>query len=279
MVEAGQWLRPQWFPRAGEADWLESVTRETRTVREQGRCLRRLHPRQDRHPGKGRGSLPRPRLHQHVLDPAHRQGALRSHAAGGRLRAGRRHDRALRPRALRPVHHDGERRQGHAAPRVLPSGAVARPRRGHGLGHRAMVAIRRGRTALPRRAPAGSRRCFRLSQDDAFPYLACAAFKLDRVPLRLFRLSFSGELAYEIACPARYGEALLDALMAACTALDGTAYGTEALSVLRIEKGHVAGGELNGQTTARDLGLGRMMSTQEGLYRPRHGRPARARGP
>jgi len=40
-------------------------------------------------------------------------------------------------------------------------------------------------------------------------------------------------------------------------------YGTEALSVLRIEKGHVAGNELNGHTVARDLGLGRMMSTKK----------------
>ena len=40
-------------------------------------------------------------------------------------------------------------------------------------------------------------------------------------------------------------------------------YGTEALGVMRIEKGHVAGNEINGQTTARDLGLGRMMSTKK----------------
>ena len=39
-----------------------------------------------------------------------------------------------------------------------------------------------------------------------------------------------------------------------------TAYGTEALGVLRIEKGHVAGNEINGQTTARQMGLGRMVS-------------------
>jgi methylglutamate dehydrogenase subunit C len=83
------------------------------------------------------------------------------------------------------------------------------------------------------------------------------------VPVRLFRLSFSGELAYEIAVPARYGEALLRALMRAGEEFDATPYGTEALSVLRIEKGHVAGAELNGQTTARDLGLGRMMSTKK----------------
>jgi sarcosine oxidase subunit alpha len=42
-----------------------------------------------------------------------------------------------------------------------------------------------------------------------------------------------------------------------------TPYGVEALSVMRIEKGHVAGGELNGTTTAADLGLGRMMSSKK----------------
>jgi sarcosine oxidase subunit alpha len=40
-------------------------------------------------------------------------------------------------------------------------------------------------------------------------------------------------------------------------------YGTEALGVMRVEKGHVAGNEINGQTTARDLGLGRMQSTRK----------------
>ena len=40
-------------------------------------------------------------------------------------------------------------------------------------------------------------------------------------------------------------------------------YGTEALGVMRIEKGHVAGNEINGQTTARDLGLAKMLSTRK----------------
>ena len=76
--------------------------------------------------------------------------------------------------------------------------------------------------------------------------------------------------------PARYGDALV-------RAPDGggrrhsasTPYGTEALGVMRIEKGHVAGNELNGQTTARDLGLGRMMSTKKDFIgRVMAGRPA-----
>ena len=65
------------------------------------------------------------------------------------------------------------------------------------------------------------------------------------------------------------------AIMAAGEEFGITPYGTEALGVMRIEKGHVAGNEINGQTTARDLGLGRMMSAQEGFHRPRDGRSAR----
>lgn len=54
-----------------------------------------------------------------------------------------------------------------------------------------------------------------------------------------------------------------------------TPYGTEALGVMRIEKGHVAGNEINGQTTAADLGLGRMMSkSKDYVGRIMAGRPA-----
>jgi heterotetrameric sarcosine oxidase gamma subunit len=97
----------------------------------------------------------------------------------------------------------------------------------------------------------------------AFPYLACGTFPLGPTRARLFRLSFSGELAYEIAVPAGYGDALVRALMEAGRDLGVTPYGTEALAVMRVEKGHVAGAELNGQTVARDLGLGRMMSKKK----------------
>ena len=80
---------------------------------------------------------------------------------------------------------------------------------------------------------------------------------------RLFRISFSGELAYEIAVPARYGDALIRRLMAAGEPLGVVPYGTEALGVMRIEKGHAAGAELNGTTTAEMLGLGRMVSKKK----------------
>jgi methylglutamate dehydrogenase subunit C len=96
-----------------------------------------------------------------------------------------------------------------------------------------------------------------------FPYLACAEFQWQRRPARLFRISFSGELAYELAVPARRGDATVRAIMAAGKDLGVVPYGMEALGTMRIEKGHVTGAELNGTTTAHDLGLGRMMSTQK----------------
>jgi sarcosine oxidase subunit alpha len=98
----------------------------------------------------------------------------------------------------------------------------------------------------------------------AFPYLACGKVSVGAgIPARLYRLSFSGELAYEIGVPARFGDALVRAIMQAGAAYGIAPYGTEALGVLRIEKGHPAGAELNGQTTAHDLGMGKMLSAKK----------------
>jgi sarcosine oxidase subunit alpha len=100
--------------------------------------------------------------------------------------------------------------------------------------------------------------------NEAFPYMAAATLTIGGgTPARLFRLSFSGELAFEIAVPAGYGDALAKALMAAGEEFGVTPYGTEALGVMRIEKGHPAGNELNGQTTAHDLGLGKLLSKKK----------------
>ncbi|WP_104492962.1 sarcosine oxidase subunit alpha family protein [Paracoccus denitrificans] len=100
--------------------------------------------------------------------------------------------------------------------------------------------------------------------NEAFPFMACAGLTVcGGLRARLFRISFSGELAYEIAVPARYGQALVERLMEKGADLGATPYGTEALGVMRIEKGHAAGNELNGQTTAQMLGLGRMVSSKK----------------
>ncbi|MFT3988210.1 sarcosine oxidase subunit alpha family protein [Aestuariivirga sp.] len=100
--------------------------------------------------------------------------------------------------------------------------------------------------------------------DESFPYLAAKEISvLGGIPARLFRISFSGEHAYELAVGADYGNMVARALMQAGEEFGITPYGVEALSMMRIEKGHVAGGELNGTTTAGDLGLGKMMSTKK----------------
>lgn len=100
--------------------------------------------------------------------------------------------------------------------------------------------------------------------NESFPYLAAREITIGGgIPARLFRISFSGELAYELAVPAEYGDAMMRALINVGKPYGITPYGTETLTVMRIEKGHVAGNELNGQTTARDLGLGKMMSSKK----------------
>ncbi|MGA9434929.1 MAG: glycine cleavage T C-terminal barrel domain-containing protein, partial [Roseobacter sp.] len=97
--------------------------------------------------------------------------------------------------------------------------------------------------------------------NEAFPFMACGEITIcNGLRARLFRISFSGELAYEIAVPTRYGDALIRRIMEVGAPFDITPYGTEALGVMRIEKGHAAGNELNGTTTALNLGLGRMVS-------------------
>jgi sarcosine oxidase subunit alpha len=99
--------------------------------------------------------------------------------------------------------------------------------------------------------------------DAKLPYMGCLEFNLEGMPLRLIRLSFSGELAYEIYTPADYGVALWEHLLKSGAALGIRPYGLEALASLRIEKGHVAGGELDHRNTLDDLGLGKMASKEK----------------
>ncbi len=99
--------------------------------------------------------------------------------------------------------------------------------------------------------------------DAAFPYMAVAEGRIGDVICRVARISFSGERAYEVLVPAGHAEALLDCLLEA-GAMDGIVlYGLEAMGIMRIEKGHVGGPELDGRTTPRDLGLERMQSRRK----------------
>jgi methylglutamate dehydrogenase subunit C len=95
----------------------------------------------------------------------------------------------------------------------------------------------------------------------ALPYMGVRDFAFGGTTVRLMRLSFSGELAYEIHCPANFTQSLFEHVLKAGESLGIRPYGLEALASLRIEKGHVAGLELDHRNTLDDLGLGKMAST------------------
>ena len=98
---------------------------------------------------------------------------------------------------------------------------------------------------------------------DSWPFMACGEVSVMGIKGRLFRISFSGEEAYELALPASYGDGLFRILLERAEALGGGAYGMEALNVLRIEKGFITHAEINGTVTAFDLGMQGMMSKKK----------------
>ena len=99
--------------------------------------------------------------------------------------------------------------------------------------------------------------------NDSWPFMACGDVSMGGVQGRLFRISFSGEHAYEVAVPSRYGEALYAGLLEEAKALDGGSYGMEALNVLRIEKGFITHSEIHGRINAFDIGMERMISAKK----------------
>ncbi len=92
--------------------------------------------------------------------------------------------------------------------------------------------------------------------DAAFPHMAVRTGHIAGVPCRLFRVSFTGELGFEINVPADYGQAVWEAVYESGRRFDVTPYGTEAMHVLRAEKGYIiVGQETDGTVTPDDLGL------------------------
>ena len=91
---------------------------------------------------------------------------------------------------------------------------------------------------------------------EAMPHMSVRECRMCDVPARLFRVSFTGELGYEINVPADYGAAVWNALLTSRTSCDVTPYGTEAMHVLRAEKGYIiVGQETDGTVIPADLGL------------------------
>ncbi len=92
--------------------------------------------------------------------------------------------------------------------------------------------------------------------DSALPHMSVADGRIGGVPMRLFRVSFTGELGFEINVPADYGQSIWEAIYAAGQAHGITPYGTEAMHVLRAEKGYIiVGQDTDGTVTPHDAGL------------------------
>ncbi|SPF80900.1 sarcosine oxidase subunit alpha family protein [Pseudoprimorskyibacter insulae] len=102
---------------------------------------------------------------------------------------------------------------------------------------------------------------------EALPFMTWADGTLGGIKARVYRISFSGELSYEIAVPANQGLALWEALIDAGAEFGITPYGTEALHVMRAEKGFIMiGDETDGTVIPQDLGLGWAISKKKADY-------------
>ena len=99
---------------------------------------------------------------------------------------------------------------------------------------------------------------------EQFGHMTMRTGHISGLPARIFRVSFTGELSYEINVPARYGLALWNVLMNAGSAFNITPYGTEAMHLLRAEKGFIiVGQETDGTVTPLDLNMGWIVSQKK----------------
>ena len=101
------------------------------------------------------------------------------------------------------------------------------------------------------------------ASNEGLPMMRLAETTIAGVPARVMRMSYSGELSFEINVPADWGGHVWAHMISTGDSFGLTAYGTEAMGALRIEKGHVTHSEADGRTTPDDLGLGRMASRKK----------------
>ena len=260
-VEVGQWLRAQWYPKKGEATWRESVDREVIATRKSvGICDVSTLGKIDI---QGRDAA-------RFLNFVYANGFAK--LAVGRVRYG------LMLREDGICYDDGTTARLGENHFVMTTTTV-----NAGLVYRQLEFARQClcpdfdvhlisiTDAWAQFAIAGPRSRDLVAElvadldlsNAAFPFMACANVQVGGVEARLFRISFSGELAYELAVPAQFGGAFIRDIMKRGKKYKITPYGVEALNVMRIEKGHFTGAELTGQTTALNLNLARMVSVKK----------------
>jgi len=260
MIEAGLWYRPSYFPRAGETTWRQSCDREVGYVRNTvGVCdVSTLGKIDIQGPDAGK-----------LLNMVYT--GMFSTLNEGRVRYG------LMLREDGTVMDDGTcARMGPEHYVMTTTTAAAGEVMRHlefvtqALHPEWGVAFTSVTEQWAQFAVAGPRSRELLNDlldapidNDTWPFMSCGETSVMGTPARLFRISFSGEHAYEIAVPARYGAALFEVLVNRAEEMDGGAYGMEALNVLRIEKGHITHAEIHGRVTAFDVGMERMISPKK----------------
>jgi len=107
---------------------------------------------------------------------------------------------------------------------------------------------------------------------EALPFMQWADGTLAGFPVRVYRISFSGELSYEIAVPASHGAAFWEACTKAGQALGAMPYGTECLHIMRAEKGFIMiGDETDGTVIPQDLCLDWAISKKKADYLGKRG--------
>ncbi len=255
MIEAGLWYRPAWFPQPGETHWRQSCDREVRMVREavgvtDVSTLGKIDVQ-----GPDAAAF---------LDRVY--AGTMSTLAVGRARYG------LMLREDGFVMDDGTcARLGPAHFLVSTTTAFAGPVMDHlefcaqvlwpGMDVQ-LVSVTEAWAQVAVTGPKAREVLAPLVAADigALGFMGCLAAEVAGVPGRVFRISFSGELGFEVAVPARHGDALLRLLVDRAEALGGGPYGMEALNVLRIEKGFLTHAEIHGRVTAADVGLGAMVA-------------------
>ena len=99
--------------------------------------------------------------------------------------------------------------------------------------------------------------------NEGLPFMGYVEGDLFGVKARIFRISFSGELAYEVNVESDNGRFMWEKIIELGEEFQIQPYGTEALSTLRIEMGHVAGSELDGRTIPYDNALEGLLSKKK----------------
>ena len=256
-VEAGLWYRPNWFPKKGETSWRESCDREVEMVRSKvGVCDVSTLGKIDVQ-GPDSSTL---------LDFVYTNKV--SSLKLGKIRYG------LMLREDGHVMDDGTCARVGSNHFIITTTTAAA---GQVMRHLEFVlqVLRpdidaqvisvteqwaQFSIAGPRSRDLLNEICEEEISNETITFMSTLSVSIDDISARLFRISFSGEHAYEIAVPASYGDAMMRLLASKAKKFGGGPYGMEALNVLRIEKGFITHAEIDGRVTAKDIGMSNMIS-------------------